>query len=481
MKKIDKLLLKAFIGPFFLTFFIAIIVFDLQFLWKYIDDLMGKGIELSVILEMFAYFSGSVVPLALPLSILIGSIITFGNLGEHYELVALKSSGISLQRFMMPLLVVSILLGVLSFYFSDNVLPYSNLKFRQVFSSIIKKKPALNIQAGTIYKEIEGYNILVGKKEADNKTIHDIKIWDKTRNQTSFSNVLAANTGKMTVTPDEKYLVFRLYDGSQYEEMKHNDPKERLKNQHLRTYFNEYEMIMSLGSFGFSETNEDRYKARPKMMSIDKLKQTVDSLENKKNTIPDQTLMQSKTAFSFLKDSNFVAQTKLIDNENEWLSCIALLNNNKQKQLFTKATEHSKTMFKNAAWSASRYKSSNSKLVRYYIAWFDKYAMAFSCIVLYLVGASMGAIIRKGGIGAPMVVGILFFMTYFVLTTSGRKMAEELAISPFNGTWLATYILLPIALFLLYHAVNDSQILNSDNYKKYFRRLFRISKFFSEV
>lgn len=472
LKKIDKLVLRSFIGPFFVTFFVALIVFDLQFLWMYIDDLIGKGLEISVILELFAYLSASTVPLALPLALLIGSIITFGNLGEHYELVALKSAGISLQRFMMPLLFVSFIFSGIAFFFSDNVLPYTNLKFRQILSSVVKKKPALNIKEGVIYQEIEGYNILVGSKEADNQTINDIKIWDKTRSQTSFSNVLAANKGYMSVTPDEKYLIFKLFDGAQYEEMKHNDPKERTKNQHMRTLFQEYELAMSLGSFGFSETNEERYKTRPKMLSISSLVEMVDSLERKESTIPRQTLQQSKTALTLLKDTSFKANTPMIDTENEWLGCIALFEKGIKVGVFQKAKEKANVMYKNGQWSASRYKSSQQSIVRYYLAWYDKYAIAFSCILLYLVGASMGAIIRKGGIGLPMVVGILFFMTYFVLNTSGKKMAEENAISAFTGIWMPTYILLPVALFLLYHAINDSSIMSFDGYKRFFSKIF---------
>ncbi len=436
----------------------------------YVDDLIGKGLELSVILELFFYLSASTVPLSFPLALLIGSIITYGELGEHYELVALKSAGISLQRFMMPLLIVSMFFSGLTYYFSDNVLPYTNLKFRQILTSIVKKKPALNIREGMIYQEIDGYNILVGKKDADNQTIHDIKIWDKTRATTSVSNVLAANKGFMKVTPDERYLIFELYDGWQYEEMRHNDPKERKKHQHMRTHFQEYQLAMNLGAFGFSETNEERYKTRPKMMSIDLLVDMIDSLEFKETTIPKQALQQSRTVLTFLKDTTFMAD-KVTEYDEEWLTCIQLMKQKKRDNIFKKALDNTNTMYKNGQWAASRYKSSQQKIVRYYLAWYDKYAMAFSCILLFLVGASMGAIIRKGGLGMPMVVGILFFMTYFVLMTSGKKMAEENAISAFTGTWMATFILLPVAIFLMYQAVNDSSLLSLDSYKRFFRRL----------
>jgi len=470
VKKIDSLILRNFIGPFAITFVIALFVLVLQFLWKYVDDLVGKGLELGIIIELIFYLSASLVPLALPLAILIGSIITFGNLGEHYELVALKSAGISLQRFMVPLLVLSIAFAFVAFWFMDNVLPKANLKFRTTLYRIVKAKPALNIQEGIFYEGIDGYVIRIEDKEEDNQTIHNVKIWDKKKTESSKSSVLSAKRGNMRITPDERLLIFTLEDGWRYEEMKSKDAEKVNAMPHMRTYFGEYEMVLDLSSFGIKQANESIYKTRPKMLSIAAIKGAIDSLERKDAKIPENTYKRAKPYFSLFKDSA-LAQVNPIDYcyFDKWLGDLNLTKAYKDK-VYKKAKDDAKALAKQGNMGASQLKSGDRRLVRYFLAWYDKYATAFSCILLYIVGAAMGAIIRKGGLGMPMVVGILFFMVYYVMMTMGRKMAEENAITAFNGVWMATYVLLPVAVFLMYHAINDSPIFNADSYKRLFKK-----------
>lgn len=466
IKKIDQLVLRSFVGPFVVVFGVALIVLMLQFLWKYVDDLVGKGLDLATMLELMFYLSASLVPMALPLAMLIGSIIAFGNLGEHYELVALKSAGISLQRFMMPLLVISMLLGGLTFIFMDRALPLANLKFRSILYSIVKKKPALNIQEGIFYEGIDGYTIRVGEKADDNRSIYDVIIWDNTRKASNTSNVLTATRGDMTVTADEKFLVFRLFEGWQFEELKEKaEQGEAAKEPHMRTYFDEYEMVLDLSSFGMREANEDIYKTRPKMLSIDNLQLAIDSLEEREAAIPARLVNQLKPYFTPMRDSTFAALTVDSLRPDSWLDDLALSSRFLNKS-FQYATDDVRGVGKQLNWSVTQRKNSERKIVRYYIAWYEKYATALSCVLLYLVGAAMGAIIRKGGIGLPMVVGIIFFMLYYVFTTTGRKMAEEGAISAFNGMFLAIYLLTPLAVYLLYHAINDSPVVSTERFKR---------------
>lgn len=463
-------MVRSFIGPFILTFFICLLIFVLQFLWKYIDDFVGKGLEYDVLAELIFYMSASVVPEVVPLAVLLASIMTFGSLGENYELVALKSAGIGLFRFMQPLLVVVLALTVLTFCFSNYVLPVANLKFGTLLYSVVKAKPALNIKAGEFYDGIEGYIIKVDEKGEDNRTLEGVVIYDH-RDSDINNNVLIAERGEMYSTMDGNSLVFVLYNGSQQEEMKPESGKRAL-HQYQRTEFDEYEMVIDLASFDFQKKDEGLFKKNHKMMSVGQLTGTIDSLEFKYTNYDDKAYNQLRPYYSFIKDTLDSGLPFCHIDEGGVVSSMNLDALN-EKRILRSAGDKAKAVKNISQWSINQKKYAIKKARKFHITLFDKFAMSFACLILFLIGAPLGAIIRKGGLGMPMVWAIFFFMIFYVLKTMGRKFAEEAVLSPFNGVWLAVFILTPIALFLVYKAANDSALFDAESYLRPFKRLMR--------
>lgn len=474
IKKIDRLLLSSFIGPFVMTFCIAMMVLVFQFLYKYIDDLVGKGLEMSVIAELTFYFSASVVPIALPIAILLTSIMIFGNLGEHYELAALKSAGISLLRIMLPLFIVASLLSVGAFLFSNHILPKANLRFSTLLYSVTKKRPALNIKPGVFYDGIQGYIIRIGDKEAGSRVIHDVIIHNHTESRGNV-NLLTAERGEMYTTPDDKYMVLRLYNGMQYEEPKPAADK-RDHHELMRTQFDEYEMFLDLSTFDFKEANEDMFKNNYRMLNYGQLRHTADSLNRTQQQRQQNRARDLHNYLNFLPDSTgksrlhpdllFYAAT---DSMPELLNTLPIAPNQQRT-----INDRAKGIAQNAKFALQNTEKENTgnikRMVRYDIEAHNKITLSFACIVLFLIGAPLGAIIRKGGLGMPMVTGIFLFILFYVLSTLGRKLVEELALSPFQGMWLSTAILLPLGLFLTYKAMNDSALLNVDAYRNWWKR-----------
>lgn len=475
MKKIDRLLLKSFVGPFVLTLFITMFVFILQFFWKYIDDLVGKGLEVSIIAELTFYLSATIVPMVVPLAILLASIITFGNLGEHYELVALKSAGISLRRFMMPLFVLIVGFSALTFYFSNNVLPKANLKFSTLLYSVVKQRPAVNIKEGVFYDGINGFIIKIGRKDPDNITIYDVKIWDQTSGNPG-ENLLIAEKGKMYATPNDSFLVFKLYDGWKHEDLKPT-PEKKKNYEHIRTAFQELELVIDLSNFSFEKKDEKIFNNNPRVMSITQLNEAIDTLEKQKERIPSDLRRQMLPFFRPPEDLEEEGlNLELMSCTDEPLVPLLALTKEERKQVLEKSKANTKSVQNYIKVQKDKYANNQKRKSRFSIYIHNKYSLAFSCIVLFLIGAPLGAIIRKGGLGLPMVMSIIFFMIFHVLNTIGRKLAEELVIMPVHGMWLAVYVLLPLAIFLTYKATNDSALFNLDAYTYFFKNLFSKKK-----
>ncbi|MFA5781276.1 MAG: LptF/LptG family permease, partial [Bacteroidales bacterium] len=282
-KKLYLFMIRSFFWPFIMTFFIAVFILLMQFLWKYIDDLVGKGIEWTIIAQLLFWASTTMIPLALPLAILLSSIMTFGNLGEHYELVALKSAGISLQKIMMPLIVVTVLISISAFYFSNNVLPYANLKMGSLLYDVREQKPALNVKEGIFYNGIDDYVIKVGKKDSDGKTLRNIMIYDHS-SRMGNTNLTVAETGTMEMTVDKRYLIFTLLNGINYYE---SADRQRTKTNHpfQRTKFKEEFRRFDLSAFTLTRTNEEFFKDNYQMMNVKQLKATRDSLKKRLDTL----------------------------------------------------------------------------------------------------------------------------------------------------------------------------------------------------
>ncbi len=479
MKKLDLLLLKSAIGPFIMTFFIALFVLIMQFLWKYIDDLVGKGLETSIVAELIFYASASVVPLALPIAVLLTSIMTFGSLGEHYELVAFKSAGVSLFRIMRPLLFSAIGLTIAAFLFANYLLPRANLKFATLLWSVHKQRPALNIKPGIFYNGIEGYVLRVSDKDEGGKTIKDIIIYDH-KDARGNTRVIMAEKGEMYSTPDERFLVFRLFNGTQYEEPQPT-PQKRLDHEFMRTYFSQYEMYMDLSNFDFNKADEGMFKTNQRMLNFAQLVHIADSLkavdaQKLVGKSATQDLPGFMTALRTLPP-NPVFTPFAAATHNDSTTAVAADTATLQSLLFAvpmsatdrlKLIQNTKSNVQSTKFSLLSRQGdaagNKKRIMRYMVEANSRVVYSVACLLLFLVGAPLGAIIRRGGLGMPLVVAILFFILFHVLTTIGKKFAEEYALSPFQGMWLSTAVLLPIGAFLTYKAMRDSALLNWDIY-----------------
>ncbi|MFN8153010.1 MAG: LptF/LptG family permease [Bacteroidia bacterium] len=468
MKKLHALVLKSFIGPFLLTFFIALFVLLMQFLWKYIDDLVGKGLDGSVIAELLFYTSATLVPMALPLAILVSSIMTFGNLAEHFELTAAKASGISLQRIMLPLLVTAVLISSLAFFFSNNVLPYTNLKMGSLLYDIRQQKPALSIREGVFYNGIDGYSIKVGDKDKDGKTIYKVMIYDHTGGMGN-RKVVMADKGTMESTPDQKYLVLTLYNGNSYEEQSKN---RNGGDSHplMRNSFKEYVIRFDLSQFKLTRTNEDLFKGNHQMLNLTQLNLMVDSMNIE--TIRKQNMMVANMRPYFL----FLRSSLDFDRQLKSSSSISIHDSILPASYpvqYDNALNQARGMQSYLTNQADERETRQYHLAKFKVEWHRKLTLSAACFILFLIGAPLGAIIRKGGLGMPLVVSILFFLAYHVTSITGEKFAKESIIPAWRGMWLSSAILLPIGVFLIYKATHDSVIFDREAYIAFFKKLVK--------
>lgn len=475
MKKIDVLLIKQFFGPFVLTFFIALFVLIMQFLWKYIDDLIGKGLDTYLLLELIFYLSASVVPLALPIATLLSAIMTFGSLGEHYELVALKSAGISLMRFMLPLLICSLLISGVSFLFANYWLPVANRKFAALLYSVTKQRPTLNIKPGVFYEGIDGIVIKIGSKDPNDSTIYDIRINDH-RNASSNSTLIA-KSGAMYTQPNNRFLLFKLYNGVQYEEPNKNNPKN--KKELIRTYFDKYEMTLDLSGFDFEKTDESLFKNNYRMLNVRQLYYLADSLQNKDKNRFSYIYKSVENNLLFYKNRQnefWQKTTPQLANNNEYiLNCLSL--SPIEKTTVTKKTLNIIRSIKNTIQMNSKQSEADiGNIKKYMVEFYTKITLSLACLLLFLIGAPLGSIIRKGGLGLPMLFAILFFLIYHVISTIGKRIAEENVVPVFWGMWLSTFLILPLAIFLIFKAKNDSALFNLDAYTAIFKKIILFFK-----
>ena len=474
IRKLDKLIIKAFIGPFVATFFITLLVLVMQFFWLYIDDFVGKGLGTGIIFEFIWYQGAVLIPLALPLSILLSSLMTFGNLGESFELVAIKSAGISLLRFMRPLFFITLFICGIAFLFSNYIIPVANLKSRTLLSDIVYAKPTFSLQEGVFFDKINGFAIKIGKKEANDSVIRDVIVYEQ--DNTLQDNFIIAQSGIMRVTEDKRFLEFNLKDGWRYQEKGSNYSGENA--QYIRIGFKEYKKQFDLSSFGFSNRTADSVnKNNERMYSMRQLSKAIDSLKKENRLFRQQTEKEMFSSFQFIKyiDTAWAKQKvpdslkgKIIKSFSELLPDFAKLNVNE------KARGMASSIGVNIESQIITMKEKARNLRKHEIEWHRKISLSLACLVLFLVGAPLGSIIRKGGLGTPLIFAIIFFMVFYFSSTTGEKFAKENTLSPFAGMWLATFILVPVGLFLTYKAMRDSQLFNKESYYRMARFIARI-------
>ncbi|PHX74991.1 MAG: permease [Chitinophagaceae bacterium] len=467
IKKLDKLILKSFVGPFIATFFITLFVLVMQFFWKYIDDLVGKGLELTSILELTAYVTATAIPLALPLAILISSIMTFGNLGESFELVAIKSAGISLLRFMRPLLVVSFCISIIAFLISNFVIPVANLKFTTMLYDIRVAKPAFDIKEGIFYDKIPGFAIKVGKKEKDGTGISKVVIYE---NQYALQdNIIVAETGTMKISDDKKFLEFDLQNGWRYQE---KGPYNSIETDYYRLGFKTYKKVFDLSSFDVLKTPDSLFKGSYQMLNVKQLQKASDSINKSARELTGNRMANEVTRY-FTYGTHFKKgwTNPTYTFKKGIKQYTQLIPDTILTPLHSKAVDKINLVKGSLDLIAVNHAQKIQELRLFQIEWNKKYSLAFACMVLFIIGAPLGSIIRKGGLGMPLVIAVIFFLIFHLMNMFGEKFVRQDLLSPLAGIWMSSYILLPIGIFLVYKAMNDSQLFNNEAYFRAYRKL----------
>ncbi|MBL7742702.1 MAG: LptF/LptG family permease [Chitinophagaceae bacterium] len=480
-KKLDKLVVKAFVGPFIATFFITLLVLIMQFFWLWIDDFVGKGLGADIILRFIWYQSAALVPLALPLAVLLSSLMTFGNLGESFELVAIKSSGISLLRFMRPLFFVSILICGIAFLFANYIIPVANLKSRTMLADIVQAQPAFDLREGVFYDKIEGFAIKIGKKEANDTVIRDVIVYEQ--GNTVQDNFIIAKSGIMKVSESKRFLEFNLKDGWRYQER--GDKYGGQKTDYIRLGFKEYKKQFDLSSLGFSMRTPDSVnKNNERMYSMRQLDKAIDSFEKENRAIYEQMPRTLYNAFAHTQFFDTLGSRKLPVDTSKRLKTaktfMHFLPDSARMGVQQRTLSQFSSMRSTLESTLLNLKEKEKNLRKHKIEWHRKIVLSLACLVLFMIGAPLGSIIRKGGLGTPLIFAIIFFLVFYFSTNTGEKFAKGNTLTPFAGMWLATFILVPIGLFLTYKAMRDSQLFNKERYYRIAKLLGRFTAHISK-
>ena len=470
IKKLDKLILKAFVGPFIITFFITLFVLMMQTLWKYIDDLVGKGLDGITLGKFLIYASATLVTLALPIAILLSSIMTFGKLGENFELVAIKSSGISLLRFMRPLFFVALILCCITFLFANYVIPVANLKFATIYNDILRKSPAFNLKDGVFYNGFKGFSIKVAKKEKDKSTLKDILIYEQSNNPQD--NTVIAEKGIMKMSTDKKFLEFKLQNGYRYEE---KGQVNGVNNDFTRINFKEYNKLFDLSQLDIQFTPDSFYKNNFKMQTLRQLDKELDSLNRYKDTFAGRTKAQLAANFTYLSYKKNLTEKTTADKINV-TKFDELIPDSLKTIVNQTALNAVSTSGNTMQINSAEYENSTGNIRSILIEWHRKFSLSAACLVLLFIGAPLGSIIRRGGLGMPILVALLFFTIFHLLSTFGEKLVRQQTLTPMTGMWLPVIVLFPIGVFLTYKATRDSQLFNKEAYYIFLKKISPVFK-----
>lgn len=471
MKKLDRLILKSFLGPLLLTFAIAVFVLLMQFVWKYIDDLVGKGLEFGVIAQLLLYASATFVPMALPIAVLFASIMTMGNFGEKYELIAIKAGGISLRRIMTPMAFVALALMLVAFYFANNVLPVAMYKYRTTLYDVQRKKPAVSIRPSEYYDEIDGYVIRVNGKDPDGKTLRDIIIYDHTKG-INRTNIIVADHGYMQSTPDDKYLLFTLKQGYTYTEPQDGEYEETRPLTSIG--FDEQVLTFDISNFAFSKSEDQFFTGHYQMLNVVQLDSMVGVLQKQINNRYDEFYSQATNKMRVYK-----YYTDHAGDSASYFDVAGMLSDTTMAYR-NKIYEQAGMVMKNTISDIGMYnamlRSEEEYISHHYIELMRKFTLSVACLLLFLIGAPFGSIVRKGGLGMPLVASVIFFVMYYVIGMISEKSVREGAMQPI-GMWVSTFVFIPIGVLLTWQATTDSSIFELHTWKKWLNiRIGRKSK-----
>ena len=466
MKSIHKLVLKSYLGPMILTFFIVMFVLMMNFVWRYIDELVGKGLSAGIIIELMSYAMANMIPMGLPLSMLLAAIMTMGSLGENYELLAMKSAGMSLVRITKPLIILVGFIAVGSFFIGNDLVPYANRKMYSIIYDIRQQKQTLEFQDGLFFNGIDNMSIRVGHQDPETHLLRDVLIYDN-RQANGNMNTIVADSGYIRLSDDKRYLLVTLFHGQTYEQARNSQWYTKSTLRHHT--FDLQKQIIRMDGFAMGRSDANQF-SNSQTKDISELQHDIDSLELKVNAATTSSYEPLLKEQIFVRDNSVLPQpdSLRVDKRDYGnlmaMDSIARLPVREKEEVWDNArtlAKNSRNMF---AFDETTAKDALNQLYRSKVEWHKKISLPVSIIIFFLIGAPLGAIIRRGGLGLPVVVSIIFFVIYYIISLSGEKLAKEGSWDAVYGMWLSTFILTPIAVYLTYKATNDSSLLDTDWY-----------------
>lgn len=480
IKKLYMFMLRSFVPLFVMTFFICLFIVLMQFLWRYIDDLVGKGLGVDVIAELFFYAALTMIPMALPLAILLASLMTFGNLGEQFELTAMKASGVSLIKAMRPLIALMVLIAIGAFFFQNNVLPVAQTKMWTLLYSMRQKSPELEIPEGVFYDQIPGYNLYVEEKGRDSGTLYEVMIYDLSKGFDNASIILA-DSGKLAMTEDKNHLFLKLWQGESFENLREAGAGNAKNVPYRRETFDVKEILLKFDA-NFNRMDEDGMRNQYVGKNIAELQATIDSVSLRVDSIGrtyGKQVMEApylglRYSESRIEDGKTVEERIPDVKLDRVINVDSLLkgsNSSAQINYINQALNKAKYQKQEYEFKGLVMQDDRKTIRRHSIELQKKFTLSFACIIFFFIGAPLGAIIRKGGLGMPLVISVLLFIFYYIIDNTGYKMARDGRIAVWEGMWLSSAVLLPLGIFFTYKAVKDSAVFNSDAYLNFFRKL----------
>ena len=469
IKRLYTFMLQTFLPLFLMTFGICLFIVLMQFIWRYIDDMVGKGLSIGVLAELFFYAALFMLPMALPLAILLASLMTFGNLGERLELLAMKSAGISLLKIMRPIMIFLIFVSIGAFYFQNYAMPVVQVKLYTLLYSMRQKSPELDIPEGVFYKEITGFNVYVKKKNPQTGLLSDLMIYDYSE---GFNNarVIVADSGRLKTSEDKLFLVLSLFNGESFENLKSQEKQSRKTTAvpYRRESFQTKDILIEFDA-NFNMTDESFMQNQFVGKNLASLQHSIDSMSLRLDSIK---AINAKGIYetSYRKSLRMeVAATESADTLYSPVvinfdSLYQAQSPGRKVTLLNKAKQLAEGVRTDYYFRAANMGDEGYKVRRHLTEWHKKFTLSFACLIFFFIGAPLGAIIRKGGLGVPVIISVLLFIFYYIIDNMGYKMARDGVWAAWEGMWLSSAVLTPLGMFLTYKAVNDSVILNADTY-----------------
>lgn len=479
MKILDRYILTSFLTTFTTVFVILFFIFILQGIWLFIADLAGKDLDTFLIIKFLLFYAPKIVPLVLPLSVLLASIMTFGNFAENYEFAAMKSSGISLGRAMQSLIVFIILLSITAFFFANNIIPKAEYEFVNLRKTIVQQKPSMAITEGQ-FNKVGDYNIKVDKKYGDNGNLLDnVTIHKISKLGTGVSTVIKSDRGELMSSEKSNFLQMVLFDGYYYENLETRNPNDRNKQLFAKSSFKKYIINFDLAPLENMDTDEDKIANTNTMLNIHELRYTLDSLEkNRKKEVLSFTdnIHQKQTVVNSPVKKETAPRVK----DTLKKDILSFLTDQEKAAVFELAKSNITNTKYSIEGSRSEFEGKSKNINNHWLALYEKFVIAYGCLLMFFIGAPLGAIIRKGGLGLPIVFAMLIFIIFHFINVFGKKIAQEDGLPPFMGAWMSSFVLTPLALLLTYRATNDIGLINMDNFLqpiyKYISKVFVSTK-----